>query len=317
MNTSPLSTSSRKDWFHTSVRTPADTSLRYISFPLMLLVKNCKLVPVMVVGALINGVRYKRYEYVAVALISLGVVLFMIKKGGGHGHGHGHAAPSSHGPGAEGLGSSFEIKTRGPSPWKQAVDQDNLWAMLTAVVGTVAAVLPLSELRGLVLAVTNLLIDGFTNAEQDRINQKHGVSPYFMMAMVNIWSLIFASFFLLADVLYRGQASELATAWSFLQDYPGVRADLVAFSFANALGQVFIYSIIDEFGSLVSVTVTVTRKMITLFLSILIHKHPVQWWQWIGVASVFTGLSIKIWGGSSGGGHGHGHGEKKGKAKTK
>ena len=45
----------------------------------MLLVKNCKLVPVMVVGALINGVRYKPYEYAAVGLISLGVVLFMMK----------------------------------------------------------------------------------------------------------------------------------------------------------------------------------------------------------------------------------------------
>lgn len=61
---------------------------------------------------------------------------------------------------------------------------------------------------------------------------------------------------------------------------------------------------IDEFGSLVSVTVTVTRKMITLFISIIMYKHTVYWWQWMGVASVFAGLCVKIfWGG---GGHGHG-----------
>jgi hypothetical protein len=61
---------------------------------------------------------------------------------------------------------------------------------------------------------------------------------------------------------------------------------------------------IDEFGSLVSVTVTVTRKMITLFISIIMYKHTVHWWQWMGVASVFIGLCVKIfWGG---GGHGHG-----------
>lgn len=77
--------------------------------------------------------------------------------------------------------------------------------------------------------------------------------------------------------------------------------------------QVFIYSIIDEFGSLVSVTVTVTRKMITLFISIVMYKHTMHWWQWLGVASVFLGLCIKIsWGGGR-----HGHGAPAAKTKTK
>ena len=270
----------------------------------MLLVKNCKLVPVMVVGAVINGVRYKRHEYLAVALISLGVVLFMMKGkgGGGHGHGHGHGSYSAHyGPTSTGSSSSGQSIA-------EAVASDNLWNILMAVVGTLAASVSFSELRGLLLAMTNLTIDGFTNAEQDRINQKHGVSPYYMMAMVNIWSVSFAGLFLLADLAYRGAGSELASLIAFVQRYPGVRLDLVSFAFANALGQVFIYSIIDEFGSLVSVTVTVTRKMITLFLSVIIHKHPIQWWQWVGAACVFGGVALKSFGG---GGHGHGAKAKK------
>lgn len=265
----------------------------------MLLVKNCKLVPVMVVGALMNGVRYKTSEYVAVALISLGVVLFMTKgkgQGGGGGHGHGYSA--NYGPTETDAGSGPSIA--------DAIASDNLWNILMAVAGAVASAVSLAELRGLLLAMTNLTIDGFTNAEQDRINRRHGVSPYYMMAMVNVWSLSFAGLYLLGDLLYRGvAASELGTVAAFVQRHPGVRVDLVSFAFANALGQVFIYSIIDEFGSLVSVTVTVTRKMITLFLSILIHKHPIQWWQWLGVLSVFGGVGLKIYAGSP---HGHGGG---------
>jgi solute carrier family 35 (UDP-galactose transporter), member B1 len=265
----------------------------------MLLVKNCKLLPVMVVGALINGVRYKTYEYVAVGLISLGVVLFMMKgKGGGGGHGHGHG----HGSYSANYGPTKSVGAGAPSI-ADAIASDKLWNILMAVVGSLAAGVSLSELRGLLLAMTNLTIDGFTNAEQDRINQRHGVSPYYMMAMVNIWSLCFAGLYLLGDLLYRGAGSELASVLAFIQRYPGVRADLVSFAFANALGQVFIYSIIDEFGSLVSVTVTVTRKMITLFLSIIIHKHSIQWWQWLGVLSVFSGVAIKIAGGGKAKGH--------------
>jgi len=44
--------------------------------------------------------------------------------------------------------------------------------------------------------------------------------------------------------------------------------------------------------------------MITLFISIIMYKHTVHWWQWMGVVSVFIGLCVKIFRG--GGGHGHG-----------
>ena len=66
-------------------------SLRSISYPLMILVKNCKLIPVMIVGAVVN----KSYEYVAVALISMGLILFAMKVGGAGLHG----VPTIHGKG--------------------------------------------------------------------------------------------------------------------------------------------------------------------------------------------------------------------------
>jgi UDP-galactose transporter B1 len=125
-------------WRHRPLLPPkTDKSLRYIPFPLMLLVKNCKLIPVMLVGALLNGVRYTRLEYVSVALISLGVVLFMLKPS---------KAPAHH----EG-----EHEQHG-----------QLLQWVVSMVAAAASSLSLKELAGVGLAALNLLVDGFTNSEQ-------------------------------------------------------------------------------------------------------------------------------------------------------
>lgn len=56
-------------------------SLRYVIYPIQILAKSCKPIPVMLFGV-IFGQRYPRRKYVNVALIVLGVAMFM---GGGSG----------------------------------------------------------------------------------------------------------------------------------------------------------------------------------------------------------------------------------------
>lgn len=47
------------------------------------------------------------------------------------------------------------------------------------------------------------------------------------------------------------------------------------------------------FGSLLLVTVTVTRKMLTMIISVLWFGHSLSGLQWLGVGLVFGGIGIE------------------------
>lgn len=57
------------------------TALRFINFPMLILAKSCKLIPVMLMGFLIAGKRYQLSEYFAVSLITVGIALYSLKPG--------------------------------------------------------------------------------------------------------------------------------------------------------------------------------------------------------------------------------------------
>ncbi len=61
-----------------------------------------------------------------------------------------------------------------------------------------------------------------------------------------------------------------------------------------SLGQVLLFTLIKEFGSLLWVTVSVTRKLFTVLASVLIFEHTVNLSQWVGIAFVFSGLMLEI-----------------------
>ena len=60
-------------------------ALKFVSFPTQVLSKSCKLIPVMIVGVLLNKKTYPRQEYMDAFLITFGVSIFTLseKLGGG------------------------------------------------------------------------------------------------------------------------------------------------------------------------------------------------------------------------------------------
>lgn len=51
-------------------------ALRYISFPLLMLTKAAKPIPIMILGIFFFGQRYSAYKYIAVALLIVGISIF-------------------------------------------------------------------------------------------------------------------------------------------------------------------------------------------------------------------------------------------------
>lgn len=224
-------------------------SLKYISFPTMILSKSSKHVPVMVVGKLFYNRHYAWYKYVSVALVCMGISLFTSAKS--------QPKESDHAP---------------------AVDSADL----------------LTTLYGLLLVMINLSLDGVTNNEQDHMFAEHGATSLQMMKNTNCWQAIYLSAALLVDLVARQRLGALFQATVLLLGCPQLKYDILGFCFCACIGQVLLFGLIREFGSLVWITVSVTRQLFTIMLSVFLFHHPVNNWQWSGVASVFIGLAFEI-----------------------
>ncbi|KAJ9479635.1 UDP-galactose transporter-like protein [Pseudozyma hubeiensis] len=156
-----------------------------------------------------------------------------------------------------------------------------------------------SSVVGLLLCLLNLVLDGATNSTQDQVFSKFGrktVSAGQMMLVMNSISflLMFTTLSLPLPFLSTpGQPTQLSTALSFTHKHPEVWRDIIAYALAGAVGQVSIFETLERFGSLTLVSITVTRKLFTMLLSVVVYKHELSGAQWVGVAVVFVGIGIE------------------------
>lgn len=251
-------------------------AMRHLSFPAITLAKSSKLVPVLVMNVLLYRRKFAAYKYVVVALVTLGVWMFMA------------------------LGK------------KKA-----------------AAVAQGNSLLGMTLLGIHLLFDGTTNSTQDEVFATYGpfVSGTQMMLVMNaisatyLWAALlmpeglvsyvclqvrhfFASLLhphWIASVLLAGAPTpvlsmtpQLVGGLQFLARHPDAARDVLLYGLAGALGQIAIFETLERFGSLTLVSITVTRKLFTMLLSILVYKHHLRSPQWVGVVIVFAALLIEV-----------------------
>lgn len=231
-------------------------SLKHVGYITFILAKSCKLLPVMALHVSVFRRRYPLYKYAVVALVTAGVAVFTLQN------------PSS-------------SKKRGPDEGA-------------------------SPGFGLFLLSVNLLFDGLTNSTQDYING--AFAPYSgsqMMCAQNLISTVLSSAYLLiwptisttslASLLgiSPSSPSELSSAIDFITQHPSVGYDILGFAACGAVGQVFIFYTLAKFSSLLLVTITVTRKMLTMLLSVVWFGHRLGAGQWVGVGLVFGGVGAE------------------------
>ncbi|KAI8608795.1 UAA transporter [Chytriomyces sp. MP71] len=167
----------------------------------------------------------------------------------------------------------------------------------------------LSKLWGITLLSINLLLDGVTNSTQDEIFRTfRSVKGTHMMFFMNLFSTAIMTLFLVGSDPFTG---ELSGALAFAGMHPQVLYDILLFGLCGALGQCFIFHTIEQFGAMILVTVTVTRKMGSILISVFLYGHHLVLGQWIAVLIVFLGIFLESF---AKGGHG-GHGADKAKVK--
>lgn len=156
-----------------------------------------------------------------------------------------------------------------------------------------------SSMLGLLLLLGNQALDGITNSTQDEVFGTYTLSGPKMMLIMNAISAILMGISLLVPVpgFLGGSgaegSSELGRSIAFVQRHPEILRDLFGYAFAGALGQIAIFETLERFGSLTLVAITVTRKLFTMLLSIVVYKHTLKQAQWFGVLIVFVGLGIE------------------------
>lgn len=143
---------------------------------------------------------------------------------------------------------------------------------------------------GYTLCLVNLVMDGYTNAAQDKIHDKYAdTTALDMMYWMNIWgSCIMGAYFF-------GITRIGTETWEFVVENPSVLHDMLLFCACGIVGQLGIFYTIQEFGSLVSTIITTTRKFFSILISVVWNGNSLLFEQWVGVSMVFCGLMGNIW----------------------
>jgi solute carrier family 35 (UDP-galactose transporter), member B1 len=235
-------------------------SLAHVDYLTYVLAKSCKLLPVMALHIGLFGKRYPLSKYLVVSAVTAGVMIFTL----------------------------YQPSKKGRST--QALDTK-------------------SRFVGLTLLGVNLLFDGITNTVQDHIfasKSKYGdvsgpqmmVASNFMQTALTVASLLVMPLIpkeLLPSFLSVDNTHEVESAYRFLTAHPGVLKDVLGFAACGAIGQLFIYATLARFDSIVLVTVTVTRKMLTMILSLVWFGKTLSPQQWGGVSLAFGGIAAEGW----------------------
>lgn len=239
-------------------------SLAHIDYLTFILAKSCKLLPVMLLHLTIFRKRYPLYKYGVILLVTLGVATFTL-----------HHPTSS-----KKRSASSSANESGSSLW------------------------------GLFLLSINLLLDGLTNTTQDHVFTSPKLytrftGPQMMVAQNVLSTALMATYLLVTPYISSSilpllplpidlsQTSELSSAISFLSRHPQAVKDVIGFAACGAVGQLFIFHTLAHFSSLLLVTVTVTRKMLTMLLSVMWFGHRLSGGQWLGVGLVFGGIGAE------------------------
>lgn len=131
-------------------------------------------------------------------------------------------------------------------------------------------------------------MDGVVAGTQKRLKanmSKVGVKPkpYDFMFYTNVYMAI-------SGTIVSLLLGELVTGVSYCLLNPAVTTLIFKFCLCSIAGQSFIFYTIAHFDPLVCSTVTTTRKIFTVLLSIFLKGHQLDPSGWAGISIAFSGI---------------------------
>ena len=138
---------------------------------------------------------------------------------------------------------------------------------------------------GLSLLSFNLLMDAAVSLGQDALFCDPVTTPSHWVAMASLnWvSSGLLSGALASGWLLYGADSEAARSVSFLIAHPLAAVHLLAFAAAGTAAQAVIYASVQAHGSFRTALATMTRKFVSILLSVALYRHHLAPQQWVGV----------------------------------
>lgn len=149
-----------------------------------------------------------------------------------------------------------------------------------------------SSTMGVVYIFGSLLLDGVTAGFQKRLKTDTAAAgvkpkPYDFMFWTNFFMAITA-------VVIAGGLGELTSGMAFCATNPEIYSKIIKFAICSAVGQSFIFYTIANFDPLVLSTVTTTRKIFSVLLSIFLKGHPLSMVGWSGIGLACSGILSEL-----------------------
>mgnify|MGYP001545708930 CR=1 FL=1 len=209
-------------------------ALKFVSFPVQVLAKACKVIPVMIMGKFVSKRSYELHEYLTACMISLGVSMFL-------------------------LTSDDAVRGQGPS----------------------------TTLSGIVILLGYLSFDSFTSNWQGELFTTYKVTSFQMMLGVNLFSVIFT----IVSLLEQGGFIDSV---AFMGRHPEFIQHALILGACSALGQLFIYYTISQFGAVTFTIIMTVRQGFSFLASCIIYRHPVTLLGLAGIGIVFVAMFLRI-----------------------
>jgi len=143
-----------------------------------------------------------------------------------------------------------------------------------------------NSLKGFLLMLLFLGLDGLTSTLQEKLFKEHKTSKYNQMMYVNGLSSVVS----LITLIVTGK---FVYAFHFWAVHPAFIGDALVLSGSAVAGQFFIYSLVKEFGALAFAATMNVRQVVSICASYITFGRHITPLQVVGLLAVFLALFYK------------------------